>query len=113
MALLAVAIPIVSGKTDQWKRFIGELKGPRFADFKASRKRLGVHERTFLQKTPMGDFVLVTLEGADPASAFARFGQGTDDFTKWFLNEVKEIHGMDLTAPPPGPLPELLIDSGG
>ena len=112
MALLAMAIPIVSGKTDHWKRFIGELKGPRFADFKASRKKLGVHERTFLQKTPMGDFVVVTLEGSDPASAFARFGQGTDDFTKWFLKEVKEIHGMDLTAPPPGPLPELLIDSG-
>lgn len=113
MAMLAMAIPIPANQSDHWKRFIGEMKGSRFAEFKASRKKLGVHERTFLQKTPMGDFVVVTLEGADPASAFARMGQGTDEFTKWFLKEVKEIHGMDLSAAAPGPLPELVIDSGG
>jgi len=112
MAMLAMAIPISPGKTDQWKKFVGELNGPRFEDFKASRRKLGVHERTFLQQTPMGDFVVVTIEGADPAGAFARFGQGTDDFTKWFLKQAQEIHGIDLTAPPPGPLPELVIDSG-
>ena len=112
MAMLAMALPIPAGKTDQWKAFIGELKGPRFEEFKASRRKLGVQERTFLQHTPMGDLVVVTLEGADPASAFARFGQGTDDFTKWFLKQVQQIHGVDLTAPPPGPLPELMIDSG-
>jgi hypothetical protein len=112
MALLAMAIPIPPGKTEQWKKFIGELKGPRFEAFKASRHKLGVQERTFLQHTPMGDFVIATLEGADPAGAFARFGEGTDDFTKWFVKQVHEIHGFDLTAPPPGPLPELAIDSG-
>src|SRR5450432_1345342 len=112
MAIFAIAVPIAPSQTDNWLHFIAELKGPRSAAFKASRKQLGVHERTFLQKTPMGDFVLVTLEGADPASAFAKFGQGTDDFTKWFLKAVNEIHGIDLGAPPPGPLPELIIDSG-
>jgi hypothetical protein len=113
MALLAMAVPIAPGKTEHWKRFMVELKGPRLADFKASRQKLGVHERTFLQSTPMGDFVVVTLEGADPAGAVARVGPGPDDFTKWFMKEVKEIHGMDLSAPPPGPLPEMVIDSGG
>ena len=112
MAMLAMAIPIPPGKTDQWKAFMATLKGPRLEEFKASRRKLGVHERTFLQHTPMGDLVVVTLEGADPASAFALFGQGTDDFTRWFLGQVQEIHGIDLTAPPPGPLPELVIDSG-
>jgi hypothetical protein len=112
MALLAMAIPISPGKTEQWKAFIGELKGPRLEEFKASRRRLGVQERTFLQHTPTGDLVVVTLEGADPAGAFARLGQGTDEFTKWFLKQVEEIHAIDLTAPPPGPLPELMNDSG-
>jgi hypothetical protein len=112
MAMMAMAFPISPGQNDHFKRFIAELKGPRLADFKASRKKLGVHERTFLQKTPMGDLVVVTLEGSDPATAFARLGQGSDEFTKWFLKEVKEIHGVDLTAPPPGPPPDLLVDSG-
>ena len=112
MAMLAMAFPIPPGKTETWKKFMGELKGPRFAEFKASRQKLGVHERTFLQHTPMGDLVVVTLEGADPGSVFSRLAQGTDDFTKWFLKQVKEIHGVDLNAPPPGPPPELVIDSG-
>jgi hypothetical protein len=31
-----------------------------------SRRQAGVRERTFLQSTPIGDFVIVTLEGDDP-----------------------------------------------
>jgi len=111
MALLAVAFPIPAGKTEQWKKFIGELSGPRKGEFAASRKRLGVRERTFLQHTPQGDLVIVTLEGENPGKAFAEFGKGTDAFTMWFKQQVSEIHGMDLSAPPPGPMPEMVIDS--
>src|SRR5260370_23741284 len=85
MALLAMAFPIAPGKTEQWLKFISELNGARRAEFVASRKRLGIHERTFLQKTPMGDLVVVTIEGSDPAGSFHKFGAGTDEFTKWFL----------------------------
>jgi hypothetical protein len=112
MAMFAMAIPILAGKTETFKKFIGELKGARFAEFQTSRKQLEVRERTFLQQTPMGDFVVVTLEGSDPASAFQKFAAGKDAFTQWFASQVKEIHGFDLSAPPPGPLPTLLIDSG-
>jgi hypothetical protein len=54
VAMLAMAIPILPGKTDAWHAFIEELNGPRKADFDASRRRLGVRERTFFQETPMG-----------------------------------------------------------
>jgi hypothetical protein len=111
MALLALAFPISPGKTDLFRQFINELKGRRKADFDASRKKLGVHERTFLQHTPNGDVVIVTLEGANPSKAFAEFGQGKDEFTAWFKKNVQEIHGMDLSAPPPGPMPEMIVDS--
>ncbi|HEV8247331.1 MAG TPA: hypothetical protein VGP93_16245 [Polyangiaceae bacterium] len=113
MALLAMSIPIMLGKTAEWQKFAAELKGPRRADFVASRKRLGVRERTFLQATPLGDLVVVTLEGDDPAAAMAKIGQGTDEFSQWFIAQVKVLHGMDLTKPPPGPLPELITDSEG
>ena len=113
MALFAMAFPIPAGKTDRWRKFTSELKGARRADFAASRKRLGVRERTFLQRTPMGDLVLVTLEGEDPQTAFQRFAATNDEFSKWFLAEVSAIHGVDLTKPPPGPMPELIIDSQG
>jgi hypothetical protein len=111
MALLAIALPIPPGKTEQWKKFTSELKGARKTEFTESRKRLGVHERTFLQHTPHGDMIVVTLEGANPQKAFSDFGSGNDAFTKWFKQQVMEIHGVDLGAPPPGPLPELIVDS--
>ena len=111
MALMAVAFPIPPGKTEQWLEFTAELKGARNAEYVASRKKLGVHERTFLQHTPHGDMVIVTLEGENPAAAFAAFGQGTDEFTRWFVGQAKEIHGIDLTQPPPGPMPSLIVDS--
>ena len=58
MAMLAIAIPILPGKTEAWRSFIDELAGSRKSDFDASRRRLGVRERTFFQSTPMGDLVL-------------------------------------------------------
>lgn len=112
MAMFAISFPIPAGKLAQWKDFTGQLMGARKADYVASRKALGVRERTFLQQTPMGDFVIVTLDGNDPAGAFAKFGNGTDPFTTWFKGQVMEIHGVNLGAPPPGPLPQQIVDSG-
>ena len=109
--LFAMAVPILPGKTAQFKKFINELKGNRYSEFVESRKKLGVQERTFFQTTPMGDFVIVTLEGNDPETAFQNFGKQNDEFSKWFVQEVKENHGIDLSSPPEGPMPEMLIDS--
>jgi hypothetical protein len=109
--LIAMVVPILPGKTEQWKEFAHELNENRHDDFVASRKRLDVHERAFLQHTPMGDMVIVTLAGPDPENAFKNFASGNDPFTNWFVKEVKEIHGFDLKNQPEGPLPELIIDS--
>ena len=111
MALFAITFPILPGKTPAWRSFIGELNGARNADFEASRRAMGVRERTFLQPTPMGDFVIVTLEGDDPAAAFGRFAQNDDEFANWFKAQVVDLHGVDLAAPPAGPLPELVAET--
>ena len=110
MALVAIAVPILPGKTDQWRQFIAELNGPRRREFEESRRRAGVHERTFLQQTPQGDLVIATLEGEDPVGAMGRLMAGDDEFTRWFFRQVADIHGFDPTQPPPAP-PELVADS--
>ena len=112
MAIFAIAVPVLANKASQLQALIGQLTGAKKADFAASRKKLGVRERSFLQHTPHGDFIIVTLEGNDPAGAFVKFGQGTDPFTQWFKAQVKDIHGVDLDLPPPGPLPKQVVDSG-
>jgi hypothetical protein len=87
--------------------FVGQLNGAKKADYVANRKKLKVRERTFHQQTPQGDFVVVTMNGDDPEGAFTRFAEGTDPFTQWFKTQAMEIHGVDLSKPPPGPLPKL------
>ena len=111
MSIMAVTFPILPGKTPQWRRWMQDLNGPRHEDFAASRSRVGVHERTFLQQLPMGDFVIVTLEGEDPGHAFEKMMSATDPFTTWFLGKVQEIHGVNLSAPMRGPQSELVVDT--
>lgn len=110
--LIAMAVPILSGQTVRWHRFVDTLNGEKLNEYKASRAKLGVRERAFLQQTPQGDIVIVTLEGNDPESALTKFAEGNDAFTRWFLDEVKAIHALDLASPPPGTMPELYVDSG-
>jgi hypothetical protein len=110
--MLAMTVPILPGKTEQWKKFAKSIMGEKSKEFKESRNRLGIRERIFLQHTPMGDFVIATFEGENPEEFITKFGQGKDAFTQWFLKGVQETSGMDLSTPLPGPVPELFIDSG-
>jgi len=110
MALEAIVFPIAPGRTEDWRRFVGELNGSRFEEFKASRQRAGIHERTFLQSTPMGDLVIVTVEGDDPMASFAQLSQMEDEFSKWFVAQASDVHGIDMSGPA-GPMPELVADS--
>jgi Family of unknown function (DUF6176) len=111
MPTMAVAFPILPGKTAEWRAWMDELNSSRRQEFVDSRKRAGVHERTFLQPTPMGDLVIVTLEGDDPGHAFGLMMGATDAFTTWFLERAKAIHGVDLTVPMTGSPSELVVDS--
>jgi hypothetical protein len=111
MPLMAVAFPILPGKTAEWRARMEELNGARRDEFVASRRQAGVHERTFLQSTPMGDLVIVTLEGDDPGQAFGKMMAADDAFTKWFIEWATSVHGVDPSAVTAGPPSELVIDT--
>jgi hypothetical protein len=112
MPLLAIAIPILPGKKANWQEMANKLKtGPMKAALDASRRAAVVHERTFLQETPQGDLVIVTLEtldGADPMAAFARMMADPTiaEFNAW----AADVHGLDPQSPPPA-VPKLVYDS--
>ena len=110
MSIMAVAIPIKPGKTDAWRKWTDELKGPRQREYASSRNRVGLRERNFLQRSPQGDLAIVILEGDDPERAFSKMMQASDPFTSWFLDQVKDIHGVDL-ANGGMTLPTLVVDS--
>jgi len=111
MASLASAFPILPGKAQQWKQFSQEMAGPRRSEYEASRKRLGVtREVAYLQQTPQGDLAVVYIEARDISRVFEGFGRSQEPFDIWFRQQAKEIHGLDLSQPLPGPLPEAIVD---
>jgi hypothetical protein len=111
MALMAMAFPIAPGQSAHWHAWMEELRGPRRAEFVASRREAGVRERTFLQATPTGELVIVTLEGDDPMAAFGKMISKDDEFTRWFLENASTAHGVDLSQPMPAAPSTLVIDT--
>jgi hypothetical protein len=109
MALIAMAMPILPGKKAKWQEMADSFdKEPMKSKLKRSRDAAGVRERSFLQETPHGDFVIVTLEGEDLPAAFAKMMSDPEmaDFAAW----AADVHGMDPNTPPP-PMPKLVYDS--
>jgi hypothetical protein len=111
MPMMAVAMPLLPGKTEAWRKWLDELNGPRQQEFVESRQRAGVRERTFLQPSPMGDLVIVTLEGDDPGRAFGEMMHADDAFGTWFVERAREFHG-DLPVPTTEAPSDLVIDTG-
>ena len=63
-----------------------------------------------LQHTPDGDYVVVCLEGDDPASVVSRYLQSDEPFDRWFAETfLIGVHGMDASQDPPTPN-EVFLD---
>jgi hypothetical protein len=102
--------PILAGKEDASRAFAAEAIGDRKADFEAHLARSNITRETWaMQDTPMGSFMLVWFEG-DVEKAFGDLA-GDSEFATWLRTQVKDCTGIDLGAPPEGPLPAILIDS--
>ena len=105
MAIIAMCMPILAGKKEKWQAMMDQVTNdPNFA---ASRENAGVHERSFLQETPAGYFVILTFEGDYPEASFAKIMQNMPtDFAEFAM----DVHGLDVNAPPP-PMPKLVLDT--
>jgi hypothetical protein len=108
---LAMALPILQGQKERALKFNADLNGERHTEYKATFGAAGLHERHFLQEAPIGNLVVVVLEGEDPAEGLKKVAHGKDAFTKWYLGEVMATHGVDLAAASMGKLNVLISDS--
>ena len=109
----AIRAPILDGKVDAWKEWCSELSGPRSAALKDSNRRLGLtRHAAWLAESPSGAMVIVITDGPGSDDHMPKLAASDHEFDVWFKEKIKEIHGMDVTQPPPGPMPELYLDSG-
>ncbi len=111
MEVFNAAFPVLPGKSDQARALADELNGDRRREFEELHGRFGTTRETWaLQSTPDGDFMLVWFDAADVEKGFSMLAQSTDPFDVWFRDQVQDVTGFDLAAPPEGPPPEVLVD---
>lgn len=105
-----LVFPLLPGKSDDDARRISDGFRERPQEYTESRRRLGVSlERAYLQSTPMGSFVIAYSESERGFDAFvAETVKSELPIDRFFVDTVRELHGVDLTQPPPGPAPETI-----
>jgi hypothetical protein len=110
MGVFNGVFPIQAGKEEDARAFAAETSGARRTDYEAHLTRVGITRETWaLQETPMGSLMVVYFEG-DVEKAFTDLATDDSEYMTWFRAQVLDICGVDLTAPPEGPPPAVLID---
>jgi hypothetical protein len=118
MGLVAFAGKLAPGKTDEWRRFVDEMHGPRKDEYAASRARLRIKkERAFLQPGSDGDTVIYTFtRHGPPAEAlpplFRDLSASKDPFDVWYKQRMRDLLGLDFEQQGETPPAELLFRMG-
>jgi hypothetical protein len=101
MATSVFVMPIVPGKEELDRETLQRfaVPGPEHDAYAAARRAQGItREAVWHQRTPMGTFAIVLMEGDDLAGALASMTHGDDPFNRQFREFVHDVHGVDLAA---------------
>ena len=103
MPAIAFAIPVVPGKEELDRQTLDEMAGARREEYEAALRDAGVTRQTvWHQETPNGTIAVVYMEADDEAGA-AKFASSDAPLNRWFREQMKEVHGIDISqsGPPP------------
>jgi hypothetical protein len=111
MSMIVMAMPIPPEKYEEWREAMSQFAGPRREEYTAARVGQGVtRQGVFVHHTPQGPMEIMVMEADDPAKALELIATSEEPFDVEFRAYLENIYGLDLTEPPPEPLPEQVID---
>ncbi len=111
--MVVIIAPIVEGKLEAWKQWCTELNGARAEGIKDFNRRYGLtRHASWLAETPNGQVVVALHQGPGEDDFMPKLAASDNEFDRWFASKILECHGMDVSQPPPGPMPQLYFDSG-
>jgi hypothetical protein len=94
----AFSIPIVRGKEELDRSTFNEMLGARREEYETALREAGItRQAIWHQKTPDGTVAVVYVEGDDPAAGIAQFGSSDEPLNSWFREQMKEVHGVDIS----------------
>ena len=106
-----VIASIMEGKVEAWKAWAASLQDGELSDaFKDLNQRyeLTRHD-AWLVTTPNGMMVAVLQEGPGADTFIPKLAASNNPVDEEFKRRIEEYNGFDVSVPPPGPLPELLL----
>jgi hypothetical protein len=106
-----VLVPIVPEKLESWKEWINEISTTKIDEFNDFNSRMNLSgHKVWLAQTPGGPMAVVSHEGPGGDEMMQKLAASDHPFDQWFMERVSEFHGMDFSQPPPGPMPEQMIN---
>jgi hypothetical protein len=79
-----------------------EMAGSRREEYEAALRQAGITRQTvWHQETPDGTVAVVLVEGDDPEAGIAQFGSSDEPLNAWFREQMKEVHGVDISEAQP------------
>lgn len=97
MKPMGMMFPVLPGKTEKVLELASQLTNERAEEYDRAQATVQV-EDWFLQRTPMGDFVIVYFESEDPMGVFTGLVTSEEPFDIWFRNQLLEITGMEMSS---------------
>ena len=104
MAVLAYALPVLPGHSEEAASFGAELDAAGLRDrYEELNRRAGVQSHTeWLQRGPAGDILVVAFESDAPERLFRPFTEG-DAYDDWWRARVQRVFGFDPADVTEGP----------
>jgi hypothetical protein len=101
MAEIVFAVPVLPGKEELDRQTMDEMAGSRRDEYEAALKDAGItRQAIWHQQTPDGTLALVYIE-ADNPDAVQRFTSSDAAISRWFVEQMQDVHGIDVSQPPP------------
>lgn len=105
-----VIVPLKKDKLEEWKNWAKSLNGEQKQEFDEFNKNHGITRHSaWLAETPSGPVVVALHEGPGADSFMQDVAKSNSSFALSFKEKLMEFHGMDLSGPPPGPMPVKMI----
>ena len=102
MGGFAFSIPVVPGKEELDRSTLDEMLGARRDEYEAALRDAGLTRHAIWhQETPGGTVAVVYVEGDDPERAIAQFGSSDEPLNAWFRDQMKAVHGVDISQGAP------------
>ena len=106
-----VIAPIVPEKLEAWKEWTNEATTTKIDEFSDLNSRMNLTgHKVWLAHTPNGPMAVVNHEGPGGDEFLQKLPLSDHPFDQWFLSKISEFHGIDFSQPPPGPMPEQMIN---